>query len=278
MLCLLACVVLHQTASESAPQAWQQGPIVPLERGAMQVFWKANTKPTKLLVHFHGANETVKSAFVRCGSLTDDHALLVVNYKGLSAVYAKPFETNQKLFAEMLADAHKHVVGPTSRDHTPTSTWQRVSVSCFSAGFGAVREILKQSSNADLISTLVTADSIYAGLVSEKPTRQVNPANMNDFLTFAQYACEGKKTFILSHCDLVTPYASTKETADYLLAKLTLKRESVSKPAEGKLLQASSASKGNFQVLGFAGTTGEDHMAHLRQIDVFWKIAIRRSN
>jgi hypothetical protein len=59
-------------------------------------------------------------------------------------------------------------------------------------------------------------------------------------------------------------YASTAETADYLIARLGGRREKVSEPwpAEGLTL-TSRFRRGRFAVYGFAGDTGADHLRHL---------------
>ncbi len=93
---------------------------------------------------------------------------------------------------------------------------------------------------------------------------------MRDFLQFARLACDNKKTFILSHSSLQTSYASTMETADYLLQQLQLPRKADTSIQVAGLKQISGAAKGRFVVLGFAGDTGSDHMQHLHHIDLLW--------
>jgi hypothetical protein len=138
-------------------------------------------------------------------------------------------------------------------------------VSSFSAGFGGVREMLRDPATFARIDALVMADSIYAGYAGDPSKREVEPKNMAGFLKFAEEAAAGRKWFVLSHCDLQPDgYASTKETADYLIAQLGGTRRPVAGawPADG-LVPTSRYVNGRFEVHGFAGTTGTDHLRHL---------------
>jgi hypothetical protein len=94
---------------------------------------------------------------------------------------------------------------------------------------------------------------------------------MADFLRFARLAADGSKQFILSHSQQVPEgYASTTETADYLMARLGLDRNAVAAESwPGGLTLVSRGGRGRFEVLGFDGHAAEDHMRHLRAIGAF---------
>src|SRR6185369_18020691 len=99
----------------------------------------------------------------------------------------------------------------------------------FSAGYGGIREILKQEALFKRIDAIVLSDSLYAGFTGDAAQRKVDPANMEGFLKFAREAAAGRKTFIIAHSsDPVPTYASTTETASYLIEQLGLQR----KPAD----------------------------------------------
>jgi hypothetical protein len=233
--------------------------------GQVLVCWKQNLQPsTHLLVHFHGAAETVMKAFQRSRI---DAILVVVNFSGLSSAYAKPFERDEGLFDTIVVKGTEAAWGKASPQ---TTQMQRVYVSTFSAGYGAVREILKTQRHFDRIDAIFAADSIYAGLQDSSTHRRVNQQHMRDFLKFAQQAAQGKKTLIVSHSSQQTTYASTTETADYLLDGLHAKRRLDTSIRTATLQQASHASNGMFTVWGFEGETGQDHMQHLHNIDVLW--------
>src|SRR5207248_3461761 len=145
---------------------------------------------------------------------------------------------------------------------------RRVIVSSFSAGFGGVRELLKDPAAFARIDAIVMADSIYAGYAGDPAQRQVDPKNMEGFVRFAEEAAAGRKWFVLSHCRLQPDgYASTAETADYLIEKLGGKREMVSEPwPDPALTLESRFRQGHFEAYGFAGTMGADHVRHLHAL------------
>lgn len=266
------------------PAPWLTGevfcaPETALDNGKMTVCWKKPTKPTAksslsavtptyLLIHFHGAPKTLQAAFER----TDlDAVLVIVNFPGLSSAYSKPFASDPRLFDEILERTKRTLPSETNYH---AFEWKRVSLSSFSAGYGAVREILKAPKAAQQVDDIVAADSIYAGLQEDEPSRQVDEVNMRDFLEFAKKAAQSKKRFTISHSSQSTPYASTTETANYLLRALKLGRRERVLSHTDQMRQLSIASVGQFVVLGFAGESGQHHMQHLHHIDLFWNTLV----
>lgn len=225
-----------------------------------------------LLIHFHGAVDTIRQAMERANT---GATIVVVNQPGLSAAYATPFRDDVKLFSTLLAESALQ----QGADKTPPATrWRRVTLSCFSAGYGAVREILNDPQAFARVDAIVAADSIYAGL--EAPalgqasgTRRADARDMAGFLAFATAAAAGEKVFVVSHSAQPTPYASTTETADCLLAHLRLEREPLEAVAGEDFSQVSRAGRGGFAVLGFSGASGPAHLFHLRSMDRWWTVA-----
>lgn len=269
---LLVLVVLLVSPSTSPAEEIHSTPLAKLQGGTLMICWKgpAEKVPAEVLVHFHGAPETVKKAYAR-SEFTG--VLAVVNFPGLSRAYSQPIVDNPQLFNQVLQEA-AWTVALASGKLEPVQ-WKHVHVSCFSAGYGAVRELLKVPATFDQIESLTTADSIYAGLSQEQPTRQVDEQNMRDFLRFAELAAQSKKTFVLSHSAEPTPYASTTETADYLLHSLKLARQPNQTLRLDTLQQETEARQGRFLVLAFQGITGQDHMKHLHQVDLLWNQMLR---
>ena len=144
-------------------------------------------------------------------------------------------------------------------------------VSSFSAGFGGVRAMLKDPDHFARIDGLIMADSIYCGYAGDPKDRRVDPALMDGFRRFAIEAAAGRKTFLLTHSALIPEgYASTAETADFLIDAVGGKAEPVKVEWIKGWTQTRTFTKGRFVVLGFAGTEGADHMSHLRQIARLW--------
>jgi hypothetical protein len=214
-----------------------------------------------VLVHFHGHPATVEREFLASGL---PGVLITVNRNGLSAVYAAAFDDPGQ-FGRILDSALAELGGIDSS--SSPLRWRRVRVSSFSAGFGAVREILKDQQNFDRIDALCMADSIYAGYVEGHGDRRVNPEHMVPWRQFARAAADGRKRFLLTHTDLVPgTYASTRETADDLIAAVGTKRHEVAGQQMGPIDVRSRATVNGFEVYGCAGNDGEAHMQHLRHL------------
>ncbi|MCA9125935.1 MAG: hypothetical protein KDB22_02575 [Planctomycetales bacterium] len=266
----LCCGIFIAVAGSTARASLREllgTPETPFAGGTIAVYWKepvAQTQVGHVLIHFHGAAKTVADAFARSDL---EAVLVVVNFHGLSTAYSTPFAADASLFAKILDKARADFSQGTKLD---AADWNQISVSSFSAGYGAVREILKTSEYFERIDSIVAADSIYAGLQSEDQERQVNELQMRDFLRFAKLATAGKRSFLVSHSAQPTPYASTTETANYLLNALKIERHVDLTIATPTWKQATSATHGGFTVFGFGGESGQDHMQHLQNIDRLW--------
>jgi hypothetical protein len=95
---------------------------------------------------------------------------------------------------------------------------------------------------------------------------------MEAFARFASDAATGKKQMIVTHSEIVPgTYASTTETADYLLKRLDLKREKVDKEGPMKTRQISEAKKGRFTLIGYAGKEAADHVDQLHSLPEYLK-------
>jgi len=214
-----------------------------------------------VILHLHGAATAVEPAVVTIGAPA---VLVEFNRRGLSSVYAKPFN-DPALFPRLLEDTRQALKTAGLADDPRLG---RVVVSSFSAGFGGVRELLKVPEHFDRIDGLVMADSIYAGYVDD---RKVDPELMEGFTRFARQAAVGKKVFVLSHSAQVPgSYASTTETADYLIAALGGTAEPTDRDLGDGWRLSRRYRQGRFLVLGFPGTEADDHMSHLRKIDRLW--------
>jgi hypothetical protein len=220
--------------------------------------WRPREGKADVLVFFHGHPPVVCSNLTRSGKSA---ALVVVNFNGLSAAYAKPF-TDTNLFGKILSKARQELSRQSGRELVQG----KLAVASFSAGYGAVREILKHRVWREQITDLVLADSLYAGYVERDGANVVNPEHVRDFIRFAQRAARLEATMIVTHSEQVPEgYASTTETAEELLRALGGTRVAAAKQS-GAMEQTSHASLGGFQVLGFRGDTAADHMNHLRNV------------
>jgi len=214
------------------------------------------TGPMPLLVHFHGV------AFVPARAVEDGYAVAVVNLGSGSGVYEQAF-SDPAVFGAFL-DAFQAHLGPEA----PLG---RLYLSSFSAGYGAVRALLRQPAAVARIDGLVLLDGLHTDY---EPARRVlaeggtlNTEKLQPFLAFAREAVAGRKVLLVTH-SAVFPgtYASTTETAAYLLDALGLRRTAVLRWGPVGMQQVGEAGAGRFKLLTFAGNTAPDHVDHLHAL------------
>jgi hypothetical protein len=214
-----------------------------------------------LLVHFHGDPQT----YWNNAKYANLNAVIVtVNYAGLSSAYQTPF-SNGALFGNLVNEALAKV--RAEADFPDALAWDKVGVSSFSAGYGAVREILKQPAYRDEIDALLAADSLYATTAGDGTPLD---SQMADYKTFATAAKNGTKTFLYSHSQVPTgTYESTYECADELMQHLGVPPTAVNTNGLGTLNFYRTAQAGNFKLWGATGSDGDAHLEHLRYIGEF---------
>ncbi|MCA8970162.1 MAG: hypothetical protein KDC95_10275 [Planctomycetes bacterium] len=164
-----------------------------------------------LAIHFQGGTTIAEENFARM----DRRGVLIASkLAGRSSAFSKPFQ-DPAAFRELLLAGEREVTRLVGR----AVRFGPILISFFSAGYGAVRELLKEPEFFDRIDTLVSADSIYANVVDEG-VRAPAAHQMVDFMRFAQAAARGEKTFVVAHGMYQTEYASTAECANLLLASV----------------------------------------------------------
>jgi hypothetical protein len=214
-----------------------------------------------LLVHFHGDPQTVwnNAKYAHLNTV-----IVTVNYSGLSSAYSTPF-SNAALFQTLLDEALAKV--RQEPDFPDTLQWDKLGVSSFSAGYGAVREILKNASYRDGIDALLAADSLYATTAGDGTPLD---SQMVNYKTFATLAKNGAKTFLFSHSQVPTfTYESTEETGNELMQHLGISASATNENGLGTLNFYRRAESGNFRLWGASGADGDAHLEHLRYIGEF---------
>lgn len=244
-------------------EAKPSGETLTLSRPAWRLDVPAEYEPRPdgaydLLVHFHGDPPTVlrNVAASRLNTI-----VVTANYNGLSSAYRRPFE-DPELFQTLLDDVEATLRADAR--FGPTAARDRLAVSSFSAGYGAVREILKQPQYVEAIDGVLAADSLYASTAADGTPED---EQMAPYKRFADLAAAGEKTFLLTHTEVPTPtYESTRDTADELLAHLGLEATAIDLQGRGPLRFTRTAARGRFALWGSPGETGEAHMDHLRHV------------
>lgn len=252
-----------------APQKLElPGQHFSLSTGVIYVppYFHAKGNKVNVLIHFHGVSWMVEQNFYPTGK---NAVVVTIALRGLSGVYTAKYK-DKKEFGRLLKEIME-TLDKNSVVHRPKLG--KLCLTSFSAGFGAMREILQVPEYYKKITDTVFLDSIHAGLDT---TTNGPPADqMQMFLQFAQDAARGKKTMWITHSEIdPITYASTTKTADFLINGIGAKQifatdtQSPTSPIDSTepwkyMRLLSTADKRNFHVRGFAGNTGQDHMNHL---------------
>jgi hypothetical protein len=137
-----------------------------------------------------------------------------------------------------------------------------VYLTAFSAGYGAVRAILRHS--GERVDGVLLMDGMHAGYETGTRPGPVMGEDVAAFLDYARRAAAGEKKMLITHSEVFPgTFASTTETADWLLEKLGLRRRAVLRWGPVGMQQVSEVRKGRLVVAGFAGNSAPDHVDHL---------------
>jgi hypothetical protein len=220
-----------------------------------------------LLVHFHGAPWLVQYSLVKSGRQA---VLLSIHIGAGSRIYREAFQKPERFYA-LLEEAREKFSKATGHE----VRWRTIMLSAWSAGFGAIQKILADSIMYERISTILLLDGLHTDyLPGWEPQASYRPVKIDTeplkvFLRFARDAVEGKKTFWILHSEVFPgTFASTTETADYLLEQLVLKRTPVLRWGPVGMQQLSETIHRGFRVLGFAGNSAPDHLDFIHG---FWR-------
>lgn len=214
-------------------------------------------KPFDLVVHFHGAPTSLEPTFDRSGI---EGVLAILNLGLGSGAYEDAFQTTGS-FNELLGRVEQ-VVGEMCPGAKGV---RRIALTGWSAGYGAVWRIIDRQANADRVDAVLLSDGLHTGFEPDKKReRVVNAAAMAPFTLFADRAASGEKLFAITHSSIVTPYASTTETAGFLLQQENIPRvtENVPGPRPNMTLLY-TGDRGNFHVQGYSGNDKPDHCDQL---------------
>jgi hypothetical protein len=220
----------------------------------------AGRKQLPLVVHFHGARWVAEIAAARNNCC----AVISVQSGSGSGVYAQQF-SDRALFGKLLREASEK--SGVSFDSVWLSSW--------SAGHGAIRSILETPEYYGRVDKVLLIDGLHTGYLTGKPgplESQLDPAHLDIFLRFARDAMAGRKTMMVTHTEIFPgTFASTTETADWLLGQLGLKRNTVLRWGPMGTQQLSEVHAGGFLLIGYAGNSAPDHVDQFHALPEYLK-------
>jgi hypothetical protein len=244
----------HARLKEEPPE----GRRVNLSTGTLFIPAGVKGERLPLFVHFHGSPVLAEVAAARHGKA----AVLAIHLGAGSAVYARPF-TDPGAFPGLLPEAEEKAgvrFGP-------------VGLTAWSAGYGAVRAVLRTAQGYDRVSFVLLLDALHAGYEGGWPgprESQLVADDLAPFVRFARDAVAGKKQMIVTHSEVFPgTFASTTETADFLLREAGVKRTAVLRWGPMGTQQLSEARQDRLVVAGYAGNSAPDHVDHLHALTEF---------
>lgn len=231
-------------------------------------------KSYDLLIHFHGNAGIVDYAAAKYHG----HLIAVSITLGVgSSVYSHAFD-NPDQFQKLLDSVQ---VSVAQQLHHPFHI-RHIILSGFSAGYGAVRKILSNEKDFKLVSDVLLLDGLHADYIPDRTPLSVggkiDSTQYDSFLKFCKLAIQKKsnKKFLFTHSEIFPgTFVSTTESADFLIQKLHIKAKPVLKWGPGGMQQISQARKNHFEIMGFAGNSGPDHIDHLEGLYYFLNLLKR---
>lgn len=246
---------------ERVPKSEVKGKRWTLSTGTLLLPDTARVRATMpLYIHFHGAPWLAEWSVYQ----VDRHAAVITVQLGAgSGVYSHAFKDPAR-FASLLDEA-AHDLSP---DHPVR--FHPLVLSGWSAGYGAIREILRNHENWSRVDAVLLEDGIHTSYVPSGQPGPLDTAELQPFVDFAREAMAGRKTFLILHSEIFPgTFASTTQCSEYLLDQLGLKPRPVLKWGPVGMQQISDVRSGKLRVMGFAGNTAPDHVDFIHATK-FW--------
>ena len=200
-------------------------------------------KAIPLIIHFHGVpwlmEHHVAKHFPKA-------ALITVNLGSGSRVYGEPFARAEQ-FQELIDEAAKSL--------DLKKGWSSITLVGFSAGYGAIRAILRHDEHFQRVNNVLLLDGIHASYVPEGKRLAdggvIRAEDVDAYVKLAREAVAGRKKFLISHSEIFPgTYASTTECVDYLLATLGIKRKAKLRQGPVGMQQLSEVDVKGFHIRG----------------------------
>ena len=220
-----------------------------------------------VMFHFHG-HEAVRKEWVH---VMNGPVLVGIDLGIGSGPYEQVFRS-PGVFRKLVESVEKAVAQKTGKKNARV---RKVGLSAWSAGYGSVGAILRDSYGKQVVDTVILLDGLHCGYQGGSlDERQLDP-----FIDFARHAVRGRKFMFMSHSSIIPPgYASTTETANFVIQKLRGRarktRPRSSDPMGLELI--SRYDRGNFHVRGYKGNDKMDHCAHIGLLRDILKVHVRR--
>jgi hypothetical protein len=243
----------------------------PLGR-TVEVFVPAATRRADalaLVVHFLGGAFIPEYAVSQLGG---DRVVAVVSLPPGSAAYERAF-AEPAVYDSLLAAIGREASAALGK---PVK-FRTITLSGFSAGHAAIRAILRDSAHYARVDAVLLLDGMHTsyvppGTVLDKGGT-LDTTNLVVWERFARDAMAGRKRFLVTHSEIFPgTFASTTETADWLIESLGLRRTPVLAWGPRGMQQLSEVRSGRLAILGFAGNSAPDHIDQFQGMPEFLRM------
>jgi len=219
---------------------------------------RAKTVP--LLLVFHGGTWLPEVAASQVKT-----AVITIQINAGSGGYAAAF-ADERRFPSLVAEAERKA----------GVRFRPITLAAWSAGCGAVRELLRQRDTAARVERIVAIDGMHADYVGGKPgplESELDAGDLQTWMPFAREAMAGRRRFLITHSEIFPgTYASTTETTDWIIRALGLRRRAVVRWGPMRMQWLSDTKAGRLRILGFAGNSAPDHVDQLHALPDFLRM------
>jgi hypothetical protein len=225
-----------------------------------------------LIVHFNGNVDLTLEGLERL----DINAVYVVINLGIgSSVYEQSFAGPNGIQTIL-----NRIPVELKKRGLPNPRLGRLALTAWSAGYGAIMQILAQPKFADQVDSIVLLDGLHTSL--KKNSLEADPLPLTNITAFAKAAIRGERLLTITHSN-VEPvgYASVRATTDLILGDLALERSAASgqtsipdmasvkgvlpRDEMVALVPVSTVDAGSLHVRGYKGNEPTHHISHLLQ-------------
>jgi len=202
-----------------------------------------------LVIHLHG-EEPVRRELVKSEQRFVLYTLTLPPSEGYAPLFSGT-HLFEKIVSDVEAAVGKRTAKPAQAGHVALSAW--------SAGFVGIEAILAQSPSRDVDSVI-----LIDGLHAPRTDRAAFEAQLKPFVDYAARAAAGERFMLISHSSIdPADFASTTESAHYLISTQGGKPQPVRRSDALGLELVEYFTRGNFHVRGYAGNDKADHCAQL---------------
>jgi hypothetical protein len=257
----------HPRLTETTPPGLRQN----LTLGTLFIPEKLKAKRhVNLLLFFHGGEWLPELAVTQQRNM----AVITIQAGAGSSTYEKLF-ADPAIFPKLIAEAQT----------AAGVTFNEIDLGGWSAGCGALRQLLSDPASYARISRVLCIDGVHAGYINDIPPSstpnsaepQLEPKNLASWLHFGADAIAGKKRLIITHSEIFPgTYASTTETADALLRQWGLTLHPVVRWGPMGTQMLSETRSGGLLVIGFAGNSAPDHIDQLHSLPEYLRWLSRK--